>query len=131
MGIIDSVVSALGIDAVEQGVYLIAAGNPRIDTRLPTLVEGIDDRSIASSVKSKLLSYYPEQHPVVLVTAAVVPDRQEVKPLTLAEIDRGTGFDSPGYLYLPPLAAEQYLNSFAALVRIIAKLRGPGGCPWR
>ncbi len=104
----------------------VAQANPLIDL----LVYQIEDKLVASDVKLELLRRYPDDHPVLLVTAAGTPEQQTVQQVHLHDMDRQPGVDHLTALYVPASTPDRALGSFDSLVRIVERLRAPGGCPW-
>jgi tetrapyrrole methylase family protein / MazG family protein len=108
---------------------------------LPLVVMQVHDRTVASRVKLALMERYPDEHPVTLVRAASVQGEERVQSMRLFEIDRHEWVDYLTSLYLPPLPPPQDGQAdprrwsdprwpLDPLVRVMARLRGPGGCPW-
>lgn len=129
----DAVLAALGLDAVE-GVLMLDAGRllergyGMLDPRVDTLLSQVDSRLKASEVKLSLLEVYPPEHVVRVVGAAATP-QQRLEEVPLEELDRGERFDHLTTIHLPALH-EDGIYDFQRLLDIIARLRGPGGCPW-
>lgn len=129
----DAVLAALGLDAVE-GVLMVDAdrllerGYGMLDPRVDTLLSQVDSRLKASEAKLSLLEVYPPEHVLRVVGAAGTP-QQRVEEVTLEDLDRGERFDHLTTIYLPALP-EEGIYDFQRLLDIIARLRGPGGCPW-
>ena len=130
MSFLEPALVALGIDPLSPGLQIVDALDPKLDPTIPTIVAQVYSQSIASSLKLALLELYPPQHQISLVTAAGVDGEEKVERLPLYALDRVPSVEHLTCLYLPPLTPEQSLGSFAALEHIIARLRGPGGCPW-
>lgn len=86
-----------------------------------------------------LAAVYPADHPVALIrTGEGAP---EAEWTDLSHIESKVGTDYLPALYLPPVAPSQPGDpaparwqpkrwSIDPLVSVMAKLRGPGGCPW-
>ncbi|MDI6830677.1 MAG: nucleoside triphosphate pyrophosphohydrolase [Actinomycetota bacterium] len=130
---LEPVLAALGLDAVEgllllDGDRLLAEGHRLLDPRIPTLIAQVDSRIKASDVKLELLEVYPASHPVTVVGAAGMEEPRLVRA-ALEELDRAERFDHLTTLYLPPLE-EGEIFDFQRLLDVVARLRGPGGCPW-
>ncbi len=104
----------------------VASANPLIDL----LVYQIEDRLVASDVKLELLRKYPDDHPVLLITAAATPDQQSVRQVHLHDLDRQPGVDHLTALFVPASTPDRALGSFDSFVRIVQRLRAPDGCPW-
>jgi len=130
---LDAALCALKKDALE-GILLldgeeVAGGDSsRLDPRLGTLLAQVDSRLKASEVKVTLLEVYPPYHPLRVVRAAGTAG-ETVEELALEELDRGERFDHLTSLYVPPLPEEEIFD-FRRMVDVVARLRGPGGCPW-
>lgn len=104
----------------------VSWANPLIDL----LVYQMEDRLVASDVKLELLRRYPDDHQVLLITAAATPGRQAVRTAHLHDMDRLPGVDHLTALYVPASAPDRALGSFESFVGIVARLRAPDGCPW-
>ncbi|MBI3909722.1 MAG: nucleoside triphosphate pyrophosphohydrolase [Armatimonadetes bacterium] len=102
------------------------------DATRPALLHQVDDVPTASRVKLVLMEEYPDEHPVFIVRHAGVPAEEEVRSLPLLAVDRpeAGAYDHLCTLYVPPLAPETRRPQFQDFVDIIARLRGPDGCPW-
>jgi tetrapyrrole methylase family protein / MazG family protein len=129
----DAVLSALGLDAVEGMLVLDAdrlleKGYRVLDPRVETLLAQVDSRLKASEVKLALLEVYPPGHSVRVVGEAGMPEARVIE-IPLEELDRGEHFDHLTTVHIPALDEED-LFDFQRLLDIIARLRGPGGCPW-
>lgn len=95
----------------------------------PLLLSQLYDQRVASLVKVGLLELYPPEHQASLVHAAGVDGQERAESLPLYELDRRPT-DHLTCLYVPGLEPDQDLASFETLRAIIARLRGPNGCPW-
>jgi len=129
----DATLSALGLDAVEgmlllDGGRLLQGGYSILDPRVGTLLSQVDSRLKASEVKLALLEVYPPSHTVAVVSAAGTPD-ELVAELALEELDRQERFDHLTTIYIPAVE-EAGIFDFQRLLDVVARLRGPGGCPW-
>ena len=102
---------------------------PVVATR-PALICQVYSRRIASEVKLSLMERYPADHPVTLVRAAGVAGQQRVWTVPLHELDRQEGVDHLTCAYLPPLAPLADLRGPEGVAYVVARLLGPGGCPW-
>ena len=102
------------------------------ETGRPALIYQLDDGAAASRVKLALAEEYPDGFEVWLVRHAGEPGGEEVRRLPLFELDRPESgdFDHLCTLYVPPLSREHRRARFDDFVEVIARLRGPGGCPW-
>lgn len=130
----------LGVDAFDTGLQVVDAPelahlldqrpsvvSQFLNPHLPLLISGMWSQSLASAVKLFLLSSYPADWSVSLVQASLGRPRQEVP---LEDLDRGVAIDHLTTAYVAPLALDFPSRHFYGLTHIIARLRGPGGCPW-
>ena len=102
------------------------------DTARPTLIFQVDDGTVASRVKLALLEEYPDEFPVSIVRHAGVTELESICKVPLYQLDRPEAgeYDHLTTLYLPPLPAEERRPGFREFVDVVARLRGPDGCPW-
>jgi len=102
------------------------------DTEHPTLVFQVDDAVAASRVKLALLEEYPEEFCVVIIRRAGDPEGESVQRVPLYQMDRPEAgeYDHLSTLYVPPLPKDSRRPGFRQFVDVIARLRGPDGCPW-
>ena len=99
--------------------------NAEISTAGHLVVGQVYHRHLASEVKLHLLHRYPADHPVTIVYGQGAERLVEVP---LAELDRQE-FDHMTSVYVPP-ARPVAAGAFQRSVELMARLRGPGGCPW-
>jgi tetrapyrrole methylase family protein/MazG family protein len=80
-------------------------------------------------VKLWLGRYYPDEHSIAVVWS---PGRsgETVNVIPLHELDRLTDIDHGTTVYVPPLSDLDNVRTFAGLMQLTRRLRGPGGCPW-
>jgi tetrapyrrole methylase family protein / MazG family protein len=140
---IDAAASAVQVDPLAHGVQVVdaeelaatvnrdpfASGQLDIDPTRPLLVGQLYNRELASAVKIALTRVYPDEYFVILIEAAGVLGSQSVKEVRLHELDR-QDVDHLTSLWVPPMGPLAALRSPESLRRIVAHLRGPGGCPW-
>ncbi len=96
----------------------------------PALICQVYNRRVASNVKLSLMERYPVEHPVVLVRAAGVVGAQQVWTVPLHLLDHQDGLDHLTCAYLPPLSPLSDPRGPEGVSYIVARLLGPGGCPW-
>jgi tetrapyrrole methylase family protein/MazG family protein len=100
------------------------------------LITQVNNRSIASEVKLKLMEVYPAEQPVVVVKTADITNWERVQNLPLYELDRLDGLDHVTAIYVPPLAKNHAALPCGChfpldpLVELMDTLRGDQGCPW-
>ncbi len=154
---VEPVCALLGVDPLEHGLHLIDALDlvvgdavddapswaslhgftytppllpfPLTPTR-PALICQVYSRAIASHVKLSLMERYPADHPVTLVRAAGVSGAESIVELPLHTLDRRSDFDHLTSLFVPPLAPLADLRGPEGVAYVVARLLGPGGCPW-
>ncbi|MCH8274955.1 MAG: nucleoside triphosphate pyrophosphohydrolase [Armatimonadetes bacterium] len=98
----------------------------RPDPRAAQVVLHLDSRGVAENAKSRLLKFFPPDHPVYIVFQGMDGARVERAPLS--EMDRAE-FRTPATACLEPLPLERPAG-FYGLVHVVDRLLGPGGCPW-
>jgi len=131
MSFLAPVFRALGKDpfprtALVDALELAQRHVPSFPPNYPALVVQLYARHVASNVKLCLMHHYPDEHPVVLVHRAGLPD-ERVEEVPLYALDRSEHIGVLTTLYVPPLAEETAFESFQ---EVIARLRAPDGCPW-
>ncbi len=92
----------------------------------PTVIAGEIDRAAAAAMKGVLLTIYPPDHPVHLLTPHA-SSGLAATTLPLSALDQADAIPTPSLLYLEPLPAG---GSFSDLLEVMAHLRAPDGCPW-
>ncbi len=128
---IEAALAALGT-SVSTGIFVLDALS--LDARslrpdLDLLVYQVYDRDIASSVKLALMAEYPDEARVRVVRSAGVPGDETVTEVPLHQLDR-VPVDHLTAVFVPALAPAQRRKRFEDLVEVMARLRGPNGCPW-
>jgi tetrapyrrole methylase family protein/MazG family protein len=98
---------------------LASAHVPSFPPDMPALLTIVDSRELALQLKGVLLTTYPEEHVVFVVS-------EEVREARLEELENVEFFEKTD-LYVPPLEEGTSFESFA---EIVAHLRAPNGCPW-
>ena len=132
--------TALGLDPLEQGLQLYDAldlalpDSPflppvPLDPTRPLLVACLTQAAVAAGLIRSLRQHYPSDHPVAAVSAAGVAG-QTVRWSTLVDLEGEDRPDGLCTLYLPALGRLQARREAATLEWVLARLRGPGGCPW-
>lgn len=127
MGFLEPLLSALQIDPLE-GVRVVGA--PALDQlkepcREHLVLPRVHNRLLASRVKLKLLTLYPEDHPVTVVRA---PGRLKEGLWTapLRDLDRFGCFNRLTSVCLAPYRG----CLIGDLLHLMARLRSEEGCPW-
>ncbi|MGB9885776.1 MAG: nucleoside triphosphate pyrophosphohydrolase [Moorellales bacterium] len=135
MSCLDAIFGALRVDPAE-GVAVVDAGRLEradLSPELSLVVLQVYNRLVASEVKLALAPLYGDEWTVYLVRAAGVPGEEKVARLSLYEIDRQPWVDHLTSLYVPAISSANGFGppgSLATLEAVMARLRGPQGCPW-
>ena len=143
-GSVEAIWADLGVDPLEAGAAVVDAHELSRWARRPEelapaggrawersrgyLVLQLDSQLVAQEVKAVLSAVFGDGHRVALVHAAAGPGR--VRWLPLFELDRSGPFDHLTSLYVPPAPPASAGEWVEVLVRLMAALRGPQGCPW-
>lgn len=139
MSFLDALWTVLRINPIAGVRVLDGLGitEKELNPAVATVVAQVHNRLVASDVKLALLERYPSEYPVAIVRAAGVPGQESVDWLPLYKLDRTNNMDHLTTVYLPPLTGRKQVKGDAGtefpldpLVRVLAELRGPGGCPW-
>lgn len=124
---IDILTLAASLPSFDGHLQLIDARRPaECNPLLPALVHHLDGAPSLVQLKARLLRLYPRDHPATLLGDGEAATRQ----VKLARLDRRRIAPGIGWLYLPPVAAEEATGSPHLLRAIVHRLRAPGGCPW-
>ncbi|MDH5505928.1 MAG: nucleoside triphosphate pyrophosphohydrolase [Anaerolineae bacterium] len=131
LSFLEPTLAALGVDPLPQlslvdALELVVAHHPPFPPSAPGLIAQLHSQAIAAEVKITLMAVYPDEHPVMLVHAAGMPE-EVIEQLPLHAIDHSPHIGLLTSLYIPPLAADA---SFEAFQELVAHLRAPEGCPW-
>jgi tetrapyrrole methylase family protein/MazG family protein len=96
----------------------------KLDATIPTLLYQVHSPEVASEAKLTLMERYPDEH-----EALVLREGQPSIPAPIHELDRHA-FDHLTSVFIPPVPEELRKPTWDDLVRVIERLRAPGGCPW-
>jgi tetrapyrrole methylase family protein / MazG family protein len=128
---IDAVIKALSIDPVK-GLKVcdgLQMDVQKTDPSIHNIITQIYNRKTASDVKIRLMEYYEDETEVIMVRAAGVRGEEIIEKMPLYDIDRISWVDHLTSLYIPPVQKKRRYD-FEDLLKIMERLRGPGGCPW-
>ncbi|SDW86466.1 tetrapyrrole methylase family protein / MazG family protein [Marininema mesophilum] len=130
---LDTSFARLGIDP-NDGFMLLDGTSfsaDHLDPRFHILISQVYDRMTASDVKLTLMEIYPDDHPVLVVTALGIKGAEKIEEVPLWELDHEDRFSDLSSVYLAPTTVDEILRRrFATVVYIVAHLRSPKGCPW-
>jgi tetrapyrrole methylase family protein / MazG family protein len=102
---------------------------PLIPTR-PALLSQVYNRRVASDAKLTLLQRYPGDHLLTIVWSAGNAEGSRTRAVALSELDHQPDLDHLTSVYLPALPPIEDLRGIDGAGWVIARLLGPGGCPW-
>lgn len=129
---LDPIFGALKIDPIE-GFQLLDGTSMSmhdINMRQHILIAQVYDSFSASEVKLTLMEKYRDDYPVTIVTAAG-SSQEQLRTVPLYELDQAAEINNLTTVYVPPVMTdEDALRDWVTFRQIIAKLRGPDGCPW-
>lgn len=98
---------------------------PYLDTVLPLYITEIDDAYLAGDLKLWLMEFYGDDTPVTVHIGG------KTQTAALHEIDRLRGYGYDCELYIASQAGYNKARyCYGDLMRIMAKLTAPDGCPW-
>lgn len=129
---IDPLLASLRIDPIEgfQFIDALSFESDELQLSQHIIICQVYDQYIASNVKLTLMEQLPDEYEVYIVTAAGSKE-EKITKVPLYELDRGVEVNNLTSVYVPPVQeAESLYHDFRTFRRIIATLRGPGGCPW-
>lgn len=102
----------------------------RFDPAIPSLWFGIETPERLHAVQQQLLRFYPPELEAFLIHAPGDESLTEYRRLALHRLHQ-LPCDAITYLLVPPCPPrEQAYSGFEGLVRVVAALRAPDGCPW-
>jgi tetrapyrrole methylase family protein/MazG family protein len=101
------------------------------DIDMDVIVTQVYNQAVASDIKLRLMTYYPDQYPICVIKGAGIPEIQRVEWVLLHELDHLEWVDYLTSVYIPRVDDkwEKYYN-MNNLVEIMATLRSKEGCPW-
>jgi tetrapyrrole methylase family protein / MazG family protein len=140
---VDVSLAAVKADALQNGLQIadaehlasvvdvepFAAGLLAVDPTRSLLVAQLYNQEVAARLKLALTRVYPDEHPVTVIQAAQFSGQASVLTIALHALDR-VDIDHLTSLWVPPLGSLDAFRSPETLLRIVAHLRTPNGCPW-
>ncbi|QZY54735.1 nucleoside triphosphate pyrophosphohydrolase [Crassaminicella profunda] len=106
-------------------------GNQTPDVETDVIVTQVYNKFVASEMKLKLMEYYPDEHPIVVIRGAGIPNEEKVKNIMLYELDRIEWLDYLTSIYIPKMGDNTLkVYTLNDLIKIMKRLRGKDGCPW-
>lgn len=122
----EAVLTALSLDPARGVIFLDALEVETLRSLPPhdLILFQVFNQRAASRVKLKLMEFFPDEHPVTLVSRAGIPGKEAVQTFPLFELDRHE-MSPLTSLYVPRL-----LGGLDRLLAVMETLRGEKGCPW-
>ena len=105
------------------------------DTSAPLIINGISGRKLAGEIRARLLHYYNggEQiffgHGEPITGGAELRGPSEEIPLNKIDCQKNYGADTYAFI-LAQKDFEKRRYGYADLMRVMARLTAPDGCPW-
>lgn len=111
-------------EAVFYSAYDVT-GDTLIDTRVPLIVYGIDDKLIAGNLKLVLMDRYGDE------AEAVYSSGKERSVIRLYELDRMKSYKG-GALFISGKRSltQKSRYGLSDLMEVMSRLTAPDGCPW-
>lgn len=93
------------------------------------LIMQVYDRLVASDLKIRLMDIYPDEHEIVVIRGAGIPEIEMIERIPLYKLDNLEWLDHLTSVYLPKVSTGTYYD-LADLVAVMKRLLSPEGCPW-
>ena len=111
-------------------VTALSTQEMRVQADCPQVITEIDSRYIAADVKLWLGDLFDDEMTVYFLENAAQPGACAVA-IRLCDLDRQAHYDHRTAVLVPRVSVyERSRASYEDFVEVIARLRGPGGCPW-
>ena len=111
-------------------VTALSTGEMRVQADSPQVITEIDSRYIASDVKLWLSDLFDDEMTVYFIENAAEPGVM-ARPIALCDLDRQDVYDHRTAVLVPRVSVyERNRATYEDFAEVIARLRGPGGCPW-
>ena len=111
-------------------VTALSTGEMRVQADSPQVITEIDSRYIASDVKLWLSDLFDDEMTVYFIENAAEPGVM-ARPIALCDLDRQDVYDHRTAVLVPRVSVyERSRATYEDFAEVIARLRGPGGCPW-
>ena len=102
----------------------------RPEADCPQVITEIDNRYLASDVKLWLSDLFEDEMTVYFLQNAAAAGAKAT-PILLCDLDRQDHYDHRTAVLVPAVSVyERSRASFEDFVKVITRLRAPGGCPW-
>ena len=131
MSFFELLCNRLAIDP-QQGMTLVDAlevGNLPPDLSTGLVITQVYSPMIASELKLSLMEFLPDETPVVAARRLGLPD-ESIQTVPLFELDHSKDFDHLTTIYVAPRGRSSERFELDPVIRVMARLRSPEGCPW-
>ena len=111
-------------------VTALSVEEMRVSADTPQVITEIDSRYIASDVKLWLSDLFEDEMTVYFLEDAAQPGTKARK-IMLCDLDRQEHYDHRTAVLVPAVSVyERSRATYEDFVKVISRLRAPGGCPW-
>jgi len=111
-------------------VTALSVNDLRVQADSPQVITEIDSRYIASDVKLWLSDLFEDEMTVYFMENAA-EQGAVAREIQLCDLDRQPHYDHRTAVLVPRVSVyERSRATYEDFVEVIARLRGPGGCPW-
>jgi tetrapyrrole methylase family protein/MazG family protein len=125
---IEAALRAAGAELHGVRVFDARLGDIRLDPDIDSLIIGVRPPTALAALKTTLERAYPSDHPVTVVSRAG-SKQQATQTRRIADLEGAAGMPPTLAVFVPALPAERR-GTVDGLRAIMARLRGPDGCPW-
>ena len=125
---IEAAIKAAGAALNGVRIFDVRAGSAEPDADADGLFFGLRDAAAVGALRARLQGRYAAAHPVTAVSRPGAP-QQEVRRLTVGELELAAEMPAPVSVFVPALPPEQR-PTIDGLRAIMARLRSDHGCPW-
>lgn len=111
-------------------VTALSVGQMRVQADCPQVITEMDNRCLASDVKLWLDDLFDDEMTVYFLENAAQAG-VTARPIALCDLDRQPHYDHRTAVLVPAVSVyERPRATYEDFVQVIARLRGPNGCPW-
>ncbi|MBR1407919.1 MAG: MazG family protein [Clostridia bacterium] len=113
-----------------RSITALSLSGLRPSADVPLVITEINDARLAADVKLWLSDLYDDEMTVYFLRDAA-QQGCGAEPIPLYALDRQPEYDHRTAVFVPAVSFMQRQRAdFEDLIRVVARLRGPGGCPW-